>query len=676
LTSARTCVSLAMIALAGAMIDAQQTTRPAQPTFRAGVDLVQVDVVVLDADGNPVHGLTKDDFILLDKDVPQPIATFSELIHDRPPAQAFPPGLPLDVATNQSAKADRLVMLVLDDLHFRKRAAEAKSLVRQVVSGLEGGASLGLVTTSGTFGVEITEDRERLLLELNNFLDHFDPHVAETPNTPVVNAMGTMMRDPGPNDPASFFSGFHALRTVEDVARMMGANDGRRKAMVWISAGVEGANMTEAALHTPKVGLDPCWPGLNIEFPLTAMQCDALVGMVEKLHKSSVAVYSVDPGGPKDRGASLDPVARETGGFAVHANDLERGMARLLADLDNYYLLGFYPEDPKDKKYHPLDVRVNRPGLTVRHRHGYQPGGPPAPPKNDKPLEQLVAPVMPKTDLPLRLGAVPLFGSGSKMQVLATLEIGVEAPAGAATPLVSDTIEFAIYAADLKKKKVTVSDARRLDVQWSVEAEKSTGSFRVQSVLSLTPGPYQLRASAMSKTLDKTGSVYLQIDVPDLGDAPLALGGIALTPATGGQTAPGVLHTAALQGVSLPFAPALTRAFTEADDVRVFCQVRRASAATAVSGAAAIVGTDGVERVSMPWTLSSSGPANIDLILPLAGIAAGPYRLLVKASDGTHQTTREVAIRVESSRSRAGGLRRQQRGEVVSQPFWRQPAAR
>jgi hypothetical protein len=245
------------------------------------------------------------------------------------------------------------------------------------------------------------------------------------------------------------------------------------------------------------------------------------------------------------------------------------------------------------------------------------------------------------------LGAVPLFGSGSKMQVLATLEIGVEAPAGAASPLVSDTIEFAVYAADLKKKKVTVSDARRLDVQWTVETEKSTGTFRVQSVLSLAPGPYQLRASAMSKTLDKTGSVYLQIDVPDLGDAPLALGGIALTTATSGQAASGVLHTAALQGVSLPFAPALTRAFTEADDVRVFCQVRRGSAATAVNGTAAIVGTDGVERTSVPWTVASSGSPNLDLTLPLAGIAAGPYRLVLKASDGVHQAVREVGIRIE-----------------------------
>ncbi len=642
MSRAQPWILAAALTAAGGLVSAQQQPAP-RPTFRAGVDLVQVDVVVVDADGNPVHGLTKDDFVLLDKDVPQPIATFSELIHDRPPAEVFPPGLPLDVASNQSAKSDRLVMLVLDDLHFRKRAQEAKSLVRQVVSGLEGGASLGLVTTSGTFGVEITEDRERLLLELDAFLDRFDPHVGETPNTPVVNAIGTVMRDPGPNDPSSFFSEFHAFKTVEDVARMMGANDGRRKAMILISAGIENVGLTQSALHPPKNGLDPCF---NAD-PIKAMHCGGLNGMYDGLRRSSVAVYPVDPGGPKDHGASLDPVARETGGFSIRANDLERGMARLLDDLDNYYLLGFYPADPKDKHYHPLDVRVNRPGLTVRHRHGYQPGGPPPPPKNDKPLEQLVAPVMPKTDLPLRLGAVPFFAAGSKMQVLATLEVGVEALAGAASPVVNDTVEFAIYAVDLKKKKVTVSDARRLDVQWTIERGNSAATFRVQSVLALAPGPYQLRASAMSKALDKTGSVYLQIDVPDVGDAALALGGIALTPTAGVQTPSSVLHTAALQGVTLPFAPALTRVFTQADDVRLFFQVRRASAATPVTGTAAIVGTDGVERTSVPWTISPSGSSDVDLTLPLAGLTAGPYRLVVTASDGTRDATREVAIRVE-----------------------------
>src|SRR5437764_2578902 len=53
-------------------------TLPAQdsPTFRVGTRLVQVDVIVRDANG-PATGLTKDDFVLLDKGKPQQIAVFS-----------------------------------------------------------------------------------------------------------------------------------------------------------------------------------------------------------------------------------------------------------------------------------------------------------------------------------------------------------------------------------------------------------------------------------------------------------------------------------------------------------------------------------------------------------------------------------------------------------------------
>ena len=53
-----------------------------QPTFRSAVDLVQVDVVVVDKDGNQVRGLKAADFTLLDRNKPQTIATFEEVSHE------------------------------------------------------------------------------------------------------------------------------------------------------------------------------------------------------------------------------------------------------------------------------------------------------------------------------------------------------------------------------------------------------------------------------------------------------------------------------------------------------------------------------------------------------------------------------------------------------------------
>ena len=52
---------------------------PQGPTLRASVDQVVVDVVVTDADGKLVSGLTAADFELRDRGTPQAVATFSEV---------------------------------------------------------------------------------------------------------------------------------------------------------------------------------------------------------------------------------------------------------------------------------------------------------------------------------------------------------------------------------------------------------------------------------------------------------------------------------------------------------------------------------------------------------------------------------------------------------------------
>ena len=148
----KVALSVATAALLAAVPAGQQkppappaTQQP--PVFKSGVDLVQIDVVVLDADGRPVRGLTKDDFTLFDRGIKQDIATFAAKTHERPPADPFAAPLPRDVADNRSAKSDRLVIIILDDLHFRGRTAEAVSLVRRTVQELGDSVSLGLVTT-------------------------------------------------------------------------------------------------------------------------------------------------------------------------------------------------------------------------------------------------------------------------------------------------------------------------------------------------------------------------------------------------------------------------------------------------------------------------------------------------------------------------------------------------
>lgn len=68
--SQRLATSLAVAVMAAA-------TAAAQPTFRAGVDLVSVGVTVVDQKGQLVTDLTQDDFELLEDDAPQTIRHFA-----------------------------------------------------------------------------------------------------------------------------------------------------------------------------------------------------------------------------------------------------------------------------------------------------------------------------------------------------------------------------------------------------------------------------------------------------------------------------------------------------------------------------------------------------------------------------------------------------------------------
>ena len=143
----------------------QQAQRP--PVFRTTTELIEIDVVVVDKAGQRVHGLTKDDFILKDRKKPQTIETFAEVHREIERATELPP-LPaatrVDVASNTSAKAGRLVVLVLDDLHvWRGRAETVKDIGRTIVNDLGPESAMALIQTGGEHGVEVTDDRSRLL---------------------------------------------------------------------------------------------------------------------------------------------------------------------------------------------------------------------------------------------------------------------------------------------------------------------------------------------------------------------------------------------------------------------------------------------------------------------------------------------------------------------------------
>lgn len=69
---------------------------------------------------------------------------------------------------------------------------------------------------------------------------------------------------------------------------------------------------------------------------------------------------------------SLRNLSDLTGGRAALHENISKALARVNETTRTEYLLGYYPRGAAwDGKYHRITVKVNRPGLNVRYRHGY-----------------------------------------------------------------------------------------------------------------------------------------------------------------------------------------------------------------------------------------------------------------------------------------------------------------
>jgi hypothetical protein len=355
---------------------------------------------------------------------------------------------------------------------------------------------------------------------------------------------------------------------------------------------------------------------------------------------------------------TLMETAEATGGFAiVNTDDLDEGLDRIVADLDHYYLLGFYPEDPADNRWHDLQVQVGLPSLTIRHRRGYQIGGEPEPPKNSDPMVALSAGVLPRTGLPLRIFAAPAARRGNDARVAVTAEVRVPADAIARPGgRLEDTVSLTVLAVDLGRRKVTRSARQRVDVVVPRSRVLPNGDVTYQVVLGLDlpPASYQIRVSAESARLDKAGSVYLTTVVPDVSKARVAIAGPTIGFAPGTRAAAGV--TMAEDGLlAAGLDPVLDRIFTPADTLRVQYAVWRRDAKTPAPTRLEVLDADGrvvFARDGADVVAGRGAPPGpgMDVEIPLAGLPPGAYRVKITAGSQDVMAEQEVGFAVRSSR--------------------------
>ena len=166
------------VSAAGGATFAQQLPKP---SFRAGVQLVRIDVTVLDEKRQPVRGLQASDFTVLEEGQPRPVRAFTAVDHSAADGAAAPAPVtaPLqahDVATNRTGDdTSRLIVILMD----RSIPTERPMLIARQIADAAGrddgrqiagrhrvhggvGDLAAIVTTGGGVPQNFTSDRARL----------------------------------------------------------------------------------------------------------------------------------------------------------------------------------------------------------------------------------------------------------------------------------------------------------------------------------------------------------------------------------------------------------------------------------------------------------------------------------------------------------------------------------
>jgi hypothetical protein len=274
---------------------------------------------------------------------------------------------------------------------------------------------------------------------------------------------------------------------------------------------------------------------------------------------------------------SLRVLSDETGGFAVvNKNDYATAYQRIVEDNSTYYVLAYYPPDARPGRLHKIDVRVTRPGLTVRARKGYV-----TPKKVEEPkstnsknpstpeLRDALDSPLPVSGLTIHVFAAPFKGAAPNASVL----FGVEMR-GRDLNLAQNAKLLLSYLAIDQNGKVKGGNTDSLampNLKPETKARIEQTGLRMLNRLDLPPGKYQLRVAAHDTNGGNVGSVTYDLAVPDFQKAPFSISGLVLTSGLG-SALPTVRADEQLKQV-LPGPPVSLRSFPQNDEIVLFAEV-------------------------------------------------------------------------------------------------------
>jgi len=639
------------------------------PVFRSDINVVRVDVIVTDRQGNPVHDLKPEDFEVTEDGKPQTIQTFkliniaenSDTVPETPRAVRNA----IDEQTEAARDDVRIFAFFLDDYHVRlgnsMRAREiiAQFVERQLFPMDIAGIMYPLWSIND---VRLNRNREELATGIRGFTGRkYDYTPRNQFEENYVHYVSTIEAERIRNDVT-----LTALKAL--IVRLGGLTE-RRKAIILISEGYTNTlppQMVDQVAtcngspcgNQPRPRPDPIGGGgpaqARMESQEFFLQTDLLSDLrrvYEMANRYNTAIYAVDPRGltPFETDLStagqaavslttdakmldntmdtLRVLAENTDGRAiVNQNDLASGMRQIIRDSSAYYLLGYTSSlTQADGRFHKINVRVKRPGLQVRARPGYLA-------LSASEAERALTPKRPGPPPAVTQALATLAAVTQQRRNLARTWIGMSPGADGKTKITfvwNPTPTTPGMRRELPARVALMAGGANSDLLY-----RNRGFPPGRVEFEVPPGQIDLEIVVQDAAGEMLDRETQKIVVPSLG-----LGLTISTPQLfRGRTLPEWQQLAADPAA----IPVIEREFRRTDRllVRVGAQV---GAGTPVL-TARMLNREGGQMSVLPVTAGPGGLSQIDV--SLAALPPGDFLIEVAAKDGGEQTATLIAIRV------------------------------
>jgi VWFA-related protein len=513
--------------------------------FEVGVELVTVDVSVVDRDGKPVRGLTRDDFELEVDGAPRVIAS-AQFVEQ---SARTGPEVSEQFGTNEGAAGGRLIMLVVDQGNIRAGASTAfVRAASRLLDDIGPGDRVALAVIPGGRVIDFTPHIASVRLALQRAVGSMPPYESrrESYNISTAEAMAydrgetqiideIALRECPATISGQQTAGEDQMQrcitelTIEAQNRAQFIKAQTTNSLTALRRLLEGLAKVKGPktliLLTEGLILDRTLSDVAWVSNVTAAARASIYGVVldDAFTNMDTSQRRISPTTTEDRRLRLEGidalVGLSRGSTQLVSGGSTVAFERLSRELTGYYLLGFEPDKAEhDGKPHRIAVKVRRPGVEMRARRSFtvNPSAN-AMRADDEALAEVLRDPLLATDVRLRLAAYrfPDPATG-KVRLLMTAGLGLpgdDSPvAGVGFKLINEEGELVASGFDAPGKRTG------RDHRWN-------GSVVVD------PGTYLLKLAAVD--IDgRRGSVEhrLKADVTTVGE--LVVGDLMLSEQT------------------------------------------------------------------------------------------------------------------------------------------------